>query len=357
MRRRVNKNKQKNVQELSDPMTQLSSDETLKKYKLAGKITANVLNKLVNMCKDGQRVYNICIFGDKSILEEIKNTEEDGGISFPTSVSINNLAGCFSPSSTDTTVIKKGDLVKIELGAHIDGFPSLVCYTVVVDSVQGRKADVVKATAEASKAILNVMKPGNSNFDIVKVLDEYAKKYNCNLPYISEEGLAPGVMSFQISRYVIDGYNDDDDEYIHRFILNRQHDDYEFSMNEIELEEDEVYAIDIMYSTGTGRLRSSVNNTTIFKRLPDVKYMLKLKASRNTLGTFKGRFPININEIDNTRFKLGLKECLEHKLLTSYPVLEENGEYIARIKFTVIVRDTPILITGRSADEQLKKLK
>jgi hypothetical protein len=41
-----------------------------------------------------------------------------------------------------------------------------------------------------------------------------------------------------MSRHVIDGYNDDDDEYIHRFILNRQHDDYEFGMNEIELEED-----------------------------------------------------------------------------------------------------------------------
>ena len=32
------------------------------------------------------------------------------------------------------------------------------------------------------------------------------------------------------------------------------------------------------------------------------------------------------------------------------------GEYIVRTKFTVIVKDTPILITGRQADEQLEKL-
>ena len=53
-----------------------------------------------------------------------------------------------------------------------------------------------------------------------------------------------------MSRYIIDGYNDDEDEYVHRFILSKENPNYDFSMRENELEEGEVYAIDILMSTG-----------------------------------------------------------------------------------------------------------
>ena len=355
------KKRQKPSNVLTDPMTQLFDEDNLHKYKKAGAITAKALDKLVKMCKVGQRVFDICAFGDKYILEQVGSNGEDGGIAFPTSVSINNLAGCFSPLPTDQTVISDGDLVKIELGVHVDGFPALIAYTVVVsetgEKIEGPRANVVRAVAGASKEILKVMRPGKSNFDVVKVLNKYAEKYNCSLPYITDDGHAPGVLSFQMSRYVIDGYNDDDDEFVHRFILSRQHEDYEFSMVDMELEEDEVYCVDIVFSTGTGRLRHADKEITIYKRLPDVRSMLKLKASRATLSSFGDRFPVNIKDRNNTRFKLGLKECLSKNLITDYPVLEEKGEYIARIKFTVIVKDKPILITGRSADEQVNKVK
>ena len=60
------------------------------------------------------------------------------------------------------------------------------------------------------------MKPGKYNTDIVDILSHTAKKYNCNLPVIQSNIIAPGVLSYQMSRFVIDGYNDeDDDEYLH----------------------------------------------------------------------------------------------------------------------------------------------
>ena len=55
------------------------------------------------------------------------------GIAFPTCVSINNCICHFSPLKGDSDVLlKEGDLVKIDLGAHIDGFIAVAAHTLVV---------------------------------------------------------------------------------------------------------------------------------------------------------------------------------------------------------------------------------
>jgi methionine aminopeptidase len=43
---------------------------------------------------------------------------------------------------------------------------------------------------------------------------------------------------------------------------------------------------------------------------------------------------------------MGLVECMKHSLVEPYPVLyEKDGEYIARVVYTVIVRKKSMLIT------------
>ena len=57
-------------------------------------------------------------------------------------------------------------MVKIDLGAHIDGFIAVVAHTVVVGSskdnkVKGRAADAIMAAHLASEAALRLVKQGN----------------------------------------------------------------------------------------------------------------------------------------------------------------------------------------------------
>lgn len=55
------------------------------------------------------------------------------GIAMPTCVSIDNCVCHFSPLRSDPPVIiKEGSMVKIDLGAHIDGFIATAAHTVVV---------------------------------------------------------------------------------------------------------------------------------------------------------------------------------------------------------------------------------
>ena len=159
-----------------DPLFQLEDLANLSKYKMAGKIVSKVLDALVNICVSGTNVYDMCQNGDKMMLDELDKVYKDvaKGISFPTCGRINNVAGFYAPKvKVVKDTIKNGDLVKIELGAHIDGYPAFVCYTVVIGTIKkdDGRANVLKAISEASKEILGIMKPGYTNTDVIKIMD------------------------------------------------------------------------------------------------------------------------------------------------------------------------------------------
>ena len=347
--------------ELSNPLEQINN-LTLNKYKTAGLIATKTVNKIMDGCKPDIKLCDLVKTGEEFVKDEVSKIYKDvsyKGLCFPICLSQNNVAGYYS--ATDADVLKGGDLLKIELGVHIDGYPSIICFSTLVsngdEKYNQKQVDVMNAVIKASKEVVSVMKPGKTNLEVVKVLEKYAEKYNCNIPLYNNviNEYAPGIISYQMSRYVNDGYNDDYDEFIHQFILNRENKTYDFTMQEIEFEEDEVYAVDITMCSGSGKL-GQVFDTNIYKRNKELKNLLKLKASRETLNLFNNEcFPIKINK--DSKIKLGLRECLEKRLLNKYSVVgEKDGEYVARIVFTVLVKKSPILICGKSGDDELKKI-
>lgn len=84
------------------------------------------------------------------------NKKIEKGPAFPTCISVNEICGHFSPIRSEGAdyLIKDGDVVKIDLGIHIDGFIALVAHTVVATAdtaavVEGTKADVILAAYNA----------------------------------------------------------------------------------------------------------------------------------------------------------------------------------------------------------------
>ena len=81
------------------------------------------------------------------------------------------------------------------------------------------------------------MKPGVTNVHITKVLDKITK--NITVPfsplYIDGElGITLDVMSYQLSKGIINGYNED--EFIHQFVLNRYTNNYDITIQKVEFE-------------------------------------------------------------------------------------------------------------------------
>lgn len=109
------------------------------------------------------------------------------GIGFPTCISVNNCICHFSPLPSDpeaSATLKDGDLVKVELGAQIDGFAAIVGDSFVVGAskdkpVTGRKADVLQAAHLASEAALRLVKPGGKNWDVTDTVHKVAQAFSC----------------------------------------------------------------------------------------------------------------------------------------------------------------------------------
>jgi len=147
----------------------IAEDLVVTKYKMAGDISNRVIQAVIKKCVSGASVRELCSFGDSLLLEETnkvfkKEKDLKKGIAFPTCLSVNNCICHFSPLVSDTDVeLKDGDMVKIDLGAQVDGFIAAVAHTVLVgggDKITGRKADLLLAAHHASEVALRLMKPG-----------------------------------------------------------------------------------------------------------------------------------------------------------------------------------------------------
>lgn len=95
-----------------------------------------------------------------------------------------------------------------------------------------------------------------------------------------------------------------------------------------EISEYEVYAMDVLVSTGSGVGREQEAKVSIFKKTDEI-YQLKLKASRSFYAEVVkkyGSMPFNLRSFEDERqAKLGVVECVNHKLLNPFQVLYEKA--------------------------------
>jgi len=137
------------------------------------------------MCVEGADISTICGTIDAFIEEELtkvfsnkKSKKLERGIAFPTCLSVNEVMGHHSPCPDDSFPLKLEDIVKIELGSHIDGYQANIAHTIVIGGkVKGKAADVLLAAYNAYKAATRTIKVGTTNQDVTaaiqKVCDEY----------------------------------------------------------------------------------------------------------------------------------------------------------------------------------------
>jgi curved DNA binding protein len=340
-------------EESDEEFVDVSCPEVLAKYRLAAEIANRTLKGVIEMCQPGAKLVDLCEFGDSAIVEECakvhnkgkaKVEAKDKGVAFPTCVSVNEVSGHNSVASADESVLAAGDLVKIDLAAHIDGWIAAVAHTVVVSEdpaakiEEGPKRNVVLACAVAAEAVLANLKPGATNNSITPLFQRAADAFGVNV--------VEGVLSHQMKRFVIDGNK----VIIGKVVPGEQ------AVEEEEFELNDVFSIDILMSTGEGKpVEKDEKKQMVFKRAVDQNYNLKMKVSReifSRITTEHPTLPFSLRQYDDARARLGMKECLEHELFTTYPVLEEKeGEFVAHMKFTVTMTEEGVQrITGGFGD-------
>ncbi len=127
-------------------------DEVYEKYKLAGSIAANAREFGKELIKSGVSYLDIVNKIESKILND------GAGLAFPVNISINEIAAHFSPKHNDRLIFQKGDVVKLDIGAHIEGYIADTALTIEVDS--NLNNELIKASTGALDTAINLMKPG-----------------------------------------------------------------------------------------------------------------------------------------------------------------------------------------------------
>ncbi len=286
--------------------------ESLKK---AGEIAKQVKQFIKPEIKAGIKALDIIT------RTEAKIRELGGFFAFPVNLSINNVAAHYtSPLKDDELTIEEGDVVKIDLGVHIEGWIVDTAFTVNLNNSE-RLENIIQATQVALEAAKMMAKPGAHTQKIGKKIEEIVKGFKYNP--IKELG------GHQIERWIVHG--------------NKPLPELGSQGGEL-MEEGDIFGVEIFASTGLGSIHRT-NTCSIYELNPySGRVPLRRKSSKKILGFINENYKTLpfaerwLAEEFQMGVAFGLQELLQQGKINSHFVLaEKKGEYVSQSEETILI--------------------
>jgi len=279
----------------------------------------------------------------------MRNPTDNPGISHPTTVSPSSFVTPYTPLTSDeaeaAVTLKEGEAIKIQLGAQIDGFGTIVCDTIIIPSAEnakgeilGRDADLLLATYYANELLLRLMVPPGllatgtdeekakaakvkppTQSRITTLLEKVVKSYDCNL--------VEHTTSWQFERNEIEGKK--------KIILSPG----DGTKGEGIPEVGDVWGVEMGVSLGSGKIKNLENRATLHRRT-SLTYALKRPSSKKILNEVVkkfGVFPFSLRQLEDERdAKVGVVECVRGNVFRQYEVVgDKDGEAVGRLLTTI----------------------
>ena len=316
----------------------LSAPGVLDKYMQAGKIAREAMQEAIDLAVPGADIYTICTTVQASIEEKCSKSyvksKIEKGPSFPVCISVNEICGHFCPLKDESVTLKEGDVAKIDLGVHIDGFPVNLAHTVVVGGIKEGDPNlrVISAAYKGVETMVKSLKPGQSNLAITENLTKVFNDYKVTA--------LEGVLSHEVGKYALSGDN------CIGISADPKH-----KVNPTELQINQVFVLDVIVSANPkeGKTKESELRTTVFKRNIDVTYDLKTKLARSFLNEIKNNchdmgFSIALLK-NQLEARVGSNECLKHGHLEPFNVIaEKSGAVVTQFKWTVAISSKRLIL-------------
>jgi len=284
-------------------------------WEKAGKIAAEAL-------EFGKKLIKV----DASLLEvadkvEAKIVELGAKPAFPVNLSINHIAAHYAPFPGDETRFVKGDLVKIDVGSHVNGAIGDTAATIDL----GDNQELVKASEEALKAAIEMFKPGTKLGEIGRAIQEKIKEY----------GFVPIV---NLSGHGLDLYN------LHAGTTIPNYDNGDERM----LKEGQIFAIEPFATKGEGMIiegkPSGIYRLEQARPVRDMNARKVLKFISEEYKTLPFAKRWLVKKFPTAGFALRVLE--KEKILHHFAQLPENSKgMVSQAEHTVKVSDNPIVLT------------
>jgi methionyl aminopeptidase len=283
-------------------------EEAIKKQKEALEKMRIVLEYAKTLIKPNVKILEIAEAIEKKILEVGAKP------AFPVNIGINEIAAHYTPSIDDQTILKEGDMVKVDIGLHVDGYISDSAFTIFIGKNSHPMIEAAKKAVEEARKIL---RENVKIREISEVIENVVSSFGFNV--------IRNLTGHFLDRYVVHGIS----------IPNIK--------NEIDIPipKGQAIAIEVFVTNGSGWVKES-SEVQIFQfkedkgcRIREGKRILEMAIKDFEGLPFAKRW---LKNIPKAKLDLAIKDLMERGCLIDYPVLkEESNSLVAQWEESFIV--------------------
>jgi methionyl aminopeptidase len=270
------------------------NEESIRKQKEAFEKMKVVLEYAKTLVKPNAKILDIAEAIEKKIFEVGAKP------AFPVNIGINEIAAHYTPSIDDQTVLKEGDMVKIDIGLHVDGYISDNAFTVLVGKNSHPMIEIAKKAVEEARKVL---RENVKIKEVSEVIESVVSSSGFNI--------VRNLTGHFLDRYVVHGVS----------IPNVK--------NEIEIPipKGQAVAIEVFVTNGSGWAKES-SEVEIFQfredrgsRILEAKKILEMSIRDFDGLPFAKRW---IKNIPRAKLDLAIRDLVNRGCLIDYPVLKES---------------------------------
>jgi methionyl aminopeptidase len=290
--------------------------ETRQHYIRAGEVIQDAREKAREVAEPGTNL--------KVIAEEVEGMIREKGLepAFPVNVSIDEAAAHYSPGVKENQELKPEDVVKIDIGAHSNGY---IADTALTVNPSGQRKEMIETVEEVLEKALDFVEPGKTVGELGRFVedqmpDEYEVVRNLTGHYLGQYTQHAGV---SIPNYA-----------------NKS--DHEFEVGD-------AFAIEPFLTDGSGKIKNGAPGN-IYKLEKDRN--VRGKAERKLMSQirdFQG-LPFSVRWFDDygARERMAMKKLVQGDIVHSYPILNEvSGGTVVQAEHTVLLTEDGKKITTR----------
>ena len=299
-------------------------------YIKAGKIVSKIRSDASEMIKEGCLVLDLVEYVEGEILKQ------DAEIAFPCNVSINEVAAHYTSPANDKTVIHAGDLVKLDLGAMVNGCIADSAVTIMAggniderfsqDQINENQ-ELIEASATGLEAAIATVRAGVELNKIGAAVHEAINDFDFN-------------PIFNLMGHSLEQYN------LHAGISVPNYD----NNDTFKLDEGQAVAIEPFATTGIGHVNdapghfiySYIANKPF--RMKSTQKVLNYIQNNNQYVPFSGRWITD--KFGERRGGIALKQLSDAMAIYPYaPLKEKKGCFVSQKEHTLIVEKEGCTVT------------
>jgi methionyl aminopeptidase len=323
-----------------------TKDDFLSTYRQGAEVHRQVRQYAQRMIKPGMSLTEIAenIENSTRALTEHPGLEEGdalrGGVGFPTGLNINHIAAHYSPNAGNKVVLEEQDVMKVDIGVHLNGLIVDSAFTVAFDSKYDNLLTAVKEATNTGVREAGIdVRVGDIGAAIQETMESYEIELNGKTYPIKS---IRNLNGHDIVPYSIHGGKSVP-------IVK--------SNDQTKMEEGEVFAIETFGSTGRGYVTDDLETSHYALRADAPNVPLRVSSARSLLNVIKKNFGTipwcrrYLDRLGQEKYLLGLNNLVQAGIVEAYPPLVDvKGSYTAQFEHTILLRPTVKEVVSRGDD-------